>query len=165
MQCETDPAQSLEEARPFLEELAGIPLVKGARRIIQYEPDPQFCLSPDFIRGVQLLPEYGWSFDLCISHGQLKKAIQLMLRVLARLPNVVCRVSGLVTEANPRHRRREDLRPHIEQVLDCFGFQRVACGGDWPVLTLAAEYRQWWQALIYHDNAVRLYRLQEGGRP
>jgi L-fuconolactonase len=235
MQCETEPAQSLEEARwaaglaaeeprlsgiipwaplengerarPFLEELAEIPLVKGVRRIIQYEADPEFCLSPDFIRGVQLLPEYGWSFDLCISHGQLKNTIQLVrrcprvsfildhigkpairsrlrspweaeLRELARLPNVACKMSGLVTEADPQHWRREDLRPYIEQVLDCFGFQRIVYGGDWPVLTLAAEYRQWWEALawalddrsagerklIYQDNAVRLYRLQEEGR-
>ncbi len=230
MQCETDPAQSLEEARwaaglaaeeprlvgiipwaplekgegarPFLRELEAVALVRGVRRIIQYEPDPEFCLQPDFLRGVRLLPEHGWSFELCISHGQLKNTIRLVqscpevsfildhigkpdiaggrrfpweteLRELAGLPNVVCKLSGLLTEADRQNWRREDLRPYLEHVLDCFGCRRLLYGGDWPVLTLAGEYRQWWEALnwvlagcsaaerrqIFRDNAMRVYRL------
>ncbi len=230
LQCEVDPSQAMEEARwaagltaqeprlkglipwaplehgeearGFLDRLKDLPNVKGVRRIIQYEPDPDFCLRPDFIRGVQLLSEYGWCFDICISHAHLKNATELVrrcpqvpfildhiakpdirtgqrepwaaqLQELARLPNVTCKISGLVTEADHARWRREDLKPYIEHVLDSFGFDRVVYGGDWPVVTLAAEYRHWWEALgwalagcsrdelhrLFHKNAQRVYRL------
>ncbi len=230
MQCEADPAQAMEEAewasglargepwlkgiipwapleegegaRPFLERLARLPGVKGVRRIIQYEPDPEFCLRPDFVRGVSLLAEYGWSFDLCISHVHLKNTIELVRRCpritfvldhigkpnikervwqpwagelaeLARLPNVACKVSGMVTEDDHGSWKRENLKPYIDHVLACFGFDRVVYGGDWPVVTLAAAYSQWVEALdwalegrtagersrLYRHNAVRIYRL------
>ena len=64
------PLQDGEVARPHLQALAELPLVKGIRRLIQDEP-LGFCTAPDFVRGVQLLPEFGFNFDLCIYHPQL----------------------------------------------------------------------------------------------
>lgn len=147
------------------------PLVRGIRRLIQGEA-PGFCLQPDFVRGVQMLPEYGFSFDLCIFHPQLADAIQLVaqcpdvafvldhfgkpgvkaglmqpwadqLRQLAEYPNVMLKVSGLATEADHQHWTREQLRPYIDHALTTFGLDRVFYGGDWPVSTQAIAYPTW----------------------
>ena len=63
------PLENGEAARPALERLSANPRVKGIRRIIQFEPDIGFCLRPDFVTGVQLLPRLDLSFDICIVHN------------------------------------------------------------------------------------------------
>ena len=165
------PLEQGEAARPYLDALAKLPLVKGIRRLIQGE-DVDFCIQPDFVRGVQLLPEYGFSFDLCIRHEQMANSIRLVeacpgvrivldhfgkpavrdgvmepwrdeLVTLAGYPNVYCKVSGLATEADHDNWTREQLRPYIEHALDTFGAERVMYGGDWPVSTLAIGYQEW----------------------
>jgi L-fuconolactonase len=230
VQCECDPAQAREEAQwvtdvaaidprirgivahaplergdaveSVLMPLAANPLVKGIRRLIQSEPDDAFCLRPEFVRGVQLLPRHGLSFDLCIFHRQLASTIKLVrqcpnvrfildhigkpdikarlldpwraeLRELARMDNVWCKVSGLVTEADFTRWTPADLRPYIDHVIDCFGFDRVVFGGDWPVSTQATEYPRWVATLdevlrgcsrdelhrLYVRNAESFYRI------
>jgi len=171
------PLEQGEAARPALEELAGFPLVKGVRRILQFEDDPGFGLRPDFVRGVQLLPEFGLSFELCIKGDeQFANTLELVrqcpdvsfvldhigkpfikegvrqpwathLQELADLPNTRCKVSGLVNEAEWETWDPADLRPYIDQVLESFGFDRVCFGGDWPVCTLASTYARWFEAL------------------
>src|SRR4051812_8960043 len=123
------PLEKGDAAGDALSTLASNPLVKGIRRIIQFEPDPEFCLKPDFVRGVQSLHAHGLSFDLCINHTQLANTIRLVkqcpnvtfildhiakpdikagkldpwraeLRELSRIENVWCKLSGLVTEAD-----------------------------------------------------------------
>jgi predicted TIM-barrel fold metal-dependent hydrolase len=197
------PIEYGERARAFLAALAATsPLIKGVRRIVQAEPALDFCLQPDFIRGVQLLPEYGFSFDICINHRQLANATEMVrrcpetsfildhigkpdirhhlldpwreqLRELAALPNVMCKMSGLVTEADHRNWAPGDLAPYVSHVLEVFGPDRVAFGGDWPVAFQAASYTRWvgtLEALTAHltpeaqrklwsDNARRFYRL------
>jgi L-fuconolactonase len=95
------------------------------------------------------------------------------MRELASLPNVICKVSGMVTEADPQHWTPEDLAPYLSHLLDVFGEDRVAFGGDWPVVTLAAPYRRWVETLdaltahlsptakrkLWAENARRFYRL------
>ncbi|HEY0865275.1 MAG TPA: amidohydrolase family protein [Opitutaceae bacterium] len=166
------PLEDGDNAEPSLEEFAASGFVKGIRRIIQFEPDIQFCLRPNFVRGVQLLARYGLSFDLCINHAQLANTIKLVrqcpnvrfmldhigkpnirggeldpwreqLRELAAMENVHCKLSGLVTEAHHLLWSRADLQPYLEHVIDCFGFDRVAFGGDWPVSTQASDYPRW----------------------
>lgn len=180
------------------------PLIKGVRRLIQSEADPAFCLRPDFVAGVRTLAKHGLSFDLCISHDQLPNIIQLVrqcpevlfildhiakpdirnqcfepwrteIRALAESPNVACKISGLVSEADPQHWTGADLKPYIEHVIDCFGFDRVMFGGDWPVATLATSYSRWVETLaglveecsedeknkLFHENAHKIYRLHE----
>jgi len=230
VQCECDPVQSQDEsdwvtavaridprirgivaqaplengaaAGPALTRLAANPLVKGIRRLIQSEADDAFCVRPDFVRGVQLLPRHGLSFDLCIFHRQLANTIQLVrqcpdvrfildhigkpdikagrldpwraeLRTLAALPNVWCKVSGLVTEADLEKWTPADLRPYLDHVIACFGVDRVMYGGDWPVSTQACDYPRWVATLdaalrgcspdelhrIYVRNAEQFYRV------
>ncbi len=197
------PLEYGDRARAFLDALAEIgSLIKGIRRIIQFEPDMDFCLQPGFVRGVQLLPEYGWTFDICINPRQLANTTELVrrcpnttfildhigkpdiknhvldpwreqIKALAGFPNVWCKMSGLVTEADHQHWTRDDLRPYIDHVLACFGFERTAFGGDWPVAFQAARYGDWLAALLWatsgcsepelrrllHDNACTFYRL------
>lgn len=197
------PVEHGERVRSFLDALVAVgPRLKGIRRIIQSEPDPGFALRPDFVRGVQILAEYGLSFDLCPYHPQMPAIVELVrrcpevsfildhigkpsirdrlldpwraqIRELAALPNVICKVSGLVTEADRRHWTPQDLRPYVEHVLESFGEDRVAFGGDWPVVTEAAAYRRWVETLdaltaglssaakrkLWSENARRFYRL------
>lgn len=196
------PLEFGDQARAFLEALlATSPLVKGVRRNIQDE-DVSFCLQPGFVRGTQLLPEYGLSSDICIRREQLPAVIDLVrrcpdtsfildhlggpnirehvldpwreqIKALAALPNVMCKVSGMVTQADHRRWTTEDLRPYLEHVTAAFGEDRVVFGGDWPVSYQAAPYRRWVEALdeltaslspeakrkLWAENARRFYRL------
>ena len=175
------PLELGEAAGEGLLALAANPLVKGIRRIIQFEADPEFCLQPAFVRGVQSLHAHGLSFDLCINHRQLANTIKLVrqcpkvrfvldhiakpdikaglldpwraeLRELARMDNVWCKVSGLVTEADHATWTPADLKPYLDHVVACFGFDRVMFGGDWPVSTQATDYPRWVTTL---DDALR----------
>jgi L-fuconolactonase len=182
--------------------LAKNPLVKGVRRILQDETDAKFCLGPEFITGVRELAKHGFTFDLCIKAGQLPEVTELVrscpevyfvldhcakppirdrrpdpwrqhLRKLAAMPNVACKISGLVTEANPGKCGAEELRPYVVHALDCFGFDRVLFVGDWPVCNLACSFTDWLGALeqalagasaanlagLFQTNAERIYRV------
>lgn len=199
------PLEKGDAAREDLDRLARHPrhaLLRGIRRLIQSEPDPRFCLQPEFVRGVQLLATYDLSFDLCILHSQLENTTELVrkcpqvrfildhigkpdikghlldpwrqhLRALSKLPNVVCKISGLVTEADHSKWTREELRPYIDHVIDCFGFDRVMFGSDWPVQQLASDYPRWVETLkwaiegataaekrkLFRENAIATYGL------
>lgn len=196
------PLENGDAVRADLEKLANNKLIKGIRRIIQFEPDPEFCFRPDFVKGVQALPEYGFSFDICISHDQIANTIKMVrqcpnvqfildhigkpdiknhlvepwkqkIKVLSEFSNVWCKMSGLVTEADHKDWKKEDLKPYIDHVLECFGFGRVIYGGDWPVAYQATEYPRWVETLewavsgctetemrlLFHDNAIAFYRL------
>jgi len=195
------PLEKGEGVRPVLEELSKRPLVKGVRRLLQSEP-LGFSVQPDFVVGVQLLAEYDLSCDLCIRHFQMPDVIQLVrqcprvnfvldhigkpdiknglldpwrkdMAELAALPNVVCKLSGLVTEADWQHWKAADLQPYVDHILEVFGPGRVMYGSDSPVATLAATYPQWVETLIgatqwqsnterenlFYQNAAKFYRL------
>jgi L-fuconolactonase len=95
------------------------------------------------------------------------------LRTLASLPNVVCKLSGLVTEADHTQWTPEQLQPYVTHLLETFGPARLLFGGDWPVAKLACGYVRWLelarrftahlsaaeQTAIFHDNAARIYRI------
>jgi L-fuconolactonase len=166
------PLDKGDGARAELEILAQNPLVKGVRRIIQFEENIDFCLRPDFVKGIQALPEMGMHFEICINHLQMANTIKMVsqcpevqfnlnhigkpdiknqvldpwrneLRTLASFENVTCKISGLATEADNENWKGEDLLPYIDHVLACFGFDRTFYGGDWPVASLATEYPRW----------------------
>jgi predicted TIM-barrel fold metal-dependent hydrolase len=197
------PVERGLQVRPYLEALAALgPLVKGVRRNLQGELDPNFCLREDFVTGVRLLGAFGFSFDLCIRHDQLPMVTSLVgecpdilfvldhlgkpairdgrlepwhdqVAALAALPNVVCKLSGLVTEADWNGWRSDDLAPYIAQALTVFGPSRVLFASDWPVLTLASTYQHWIETLntvtghlnandlrlLWSENACHWYRL------
>jgi L-fuconolactonase len=95
------------------------------------------------------------------------------LTELAEFPNVVCKISGIVTEAHHTAWTADDLKLYVEHALEVFGEDRVLFGGDWPVVTLASSYRRWVETLdeltrglsvearrkLWADNARRVYRL------
>jgi L-fuconolactonase len=182
--------------------LAKLPVMRGIRRLIQNQPDPEFVLKPDFLAAVKLLPTYGLSFDICIFHHQLPNTLEFIrrcpevsfvldhiakpgikageidpwraqMREMAALPNVVCKLSGVTTEADHQSWTRDQLRPYLDHVIDAFGFDRILYGGDWPVSELAGFYTQWLDVLdwatsgcsaaerrkLFHGNAQRVYRL------
>jgi L-fuconolactonase len=197
------PVERGNAIREHLESLVAIsPLIKGVRRNLQDEAEPDFCLRPDFVAGVRLLAEYQLSFDLCIKHWQLPYVIELVrrcpdtafildhlgkpdikeqlldpwqadLRKLAELPNVACKISGMVTEADHESWQSADLEPFVNVALGAFGEDRVLFGSDWPVALLASSYQRWFQTLealtarlpvsarrkLWAENARRFYRM------
>jgi L-fuconolactonase len=187
---------------PDLEKLAAHGLSRGIRRLLQDEPDDAFCLQAGFIEGVRLLARFDLSFDICVYHRQLAGALELARRCpevrfvldhagkpgiraglrepwrtqiteLAALPNVWCKLSGLITEADPASWTREQLRPYIDHVIESFGYGRVMFGSDWPVAEETHRYRQWVDIVdqmlagvpeeerrrVFRDNAIAFYRL------
>ena len=183
-------------------ELASIKVARGVRRLIQSQSDPDFVLRPDVIAATKLLPKYNLSFDLCLYHHQLKNTIAYVracpevffildhiakpgikaglmepwkseIRELASLPNVVCKLSGVTTEADHDHWTSAQLKPYVDHVIDVFGFDRLMYGGDWPVSVLAGPYTAWIDVLdnitascsdserrkLFRENAQKFYRL------
>ncbi len=162
------PLEKGEAVRPEIEKLKENPLVKGIRRIIQFEPDLEFCLQPDFIRGVNMLKDYGLTFDICISQKHNKSVIRFLdqcedvpmildhigkpdiknhrldpwrneIREISEFPNVYCKLSSLATEADHENWTTDDLRPFVEHIIKCFGIDRLVFASDWPVSSLAAD--------------------------
>lgn len=190
-----------KEFKTYLERILGHPKLKGIRRILHTQPD-DLGQSETFIENVNSLAGYGLSFDLCVLARQLPLAIRLVSRcpevtflldhcgvpqvrekildpwradihAIAKFPNIFCKISGLVAYADPHHWTAEDLRPYVDHAIECFGWDRVMFGSDWPVCTLSASYRQWLEALVsltrgagevnqkklFQANAIRIYRL------
>jgi predicted TIM-barrel fold metal-dependent hydrolase len=183
--------------------IAKLPLARGVRRLIQAHVDePGWCLRPGFVEAVKLLPAHTLSFDICIYHPQMADAIELVrrcpevsfildhigkpgiregvtepwrsqMRELASLPNVMCKISGVVTEADHQAWTYDHVAPYVAHALDCFGFDRVAFGGDWPVAEQAVRYAEWVAIVdrvaagasetdlrkLYRENAIRFYRM------
>jgi predicted TIM-barrel fold metal-dependent hydrolase len=188
----------------YINRFKGNRYIKGLRQVLHGKSTPAgYCLQAAFIRGVRLLGELGMSFDLCVRPGELLDAVKLIeacpdtrfildhcgnanvqskdrrqwqrdISRVAGCKGVVCKVSGIVASARPGKWTADDLAPIINHTLDAFGPDRVMFGGDWPVCTLAATYRQWVEALkhivrnrkladqrkLFHDNAVRFYGLK-----
>jgi L-fuconolactonase len=186
-----------------LEGLAAQPLVRGVRHLIQgHRQEKGWALRAAFVAGVQSLAQHGLSFDICIYAEQMAEATALVdrcpdtafildhlgkpdirggrldpwrreLAELARRPNVVCKISGLATEADHTAWREDELLPCIDHAIACFGFDRVLFGGDWPVSTLATDYARWVRLVdravagaseeerrkLFRDTARRVYRL------
>lgn len=182
------------------------PYIKGIRQVLHGTQTPAgYCLDKKFVTGIQGLGELELSFDLCMRAAELSDAARLMdacpdtrfildhcgnpdvksrdhsqwrkdMAEVAKRKHVVCKVSGIVASAPPGRWKAEDLAPIIRHTLEVFGPDRVMFGGDWPVCTLAATYRQWVDALrtivrdqkeenqrkLFHDNAVRFYGLRVG---
>lgn len=176
--------------------------LKGVRHVVQDEPDDNFLLREDFNRGIDHLLDTGLVYDILIHQHQLPQAARFVrrhpqqafvldhlakpliragslqpwqdnLERLAQNPNVSCKLSGLVTEADWSNWTPEQLEPCLDAAFRFFGPDRLLAGSDWPVCLLAAGYRQWWTLLaewtgklphsdrrrILSSNARRIYRL------
>lgn len=179
------------------------PYIKGVRQVLQGSGTPPgYCLEKEFVAGIRLLGKLGKSFDICMRAAELPDAAKLIdacpdtrfvldhcgnaevqttnlatwrrdMEEVARRPNVIGKVSGIVASAKPGAWTADDLAPFVNHTLEVFGPDRVVFGGDWPVCTLAATYRQWVEALrqivadrdlierrkLFHDNAEAFYGL------
>jgi L-fuconolactonase len=161
--------------------LAKHPKFRGVRHVVQDEPDNNFMLGADFLRGIGKLRALGLTYDLLVFPRQLPAAIEVVrrfpeqpfvldhiakpdiksgvlspwreqLRELAKYPNVCCKISGMVTEADHTAWRPEDFVPYLEVVFDAFGEDRLMYGSDWPVCLLAGSYER---VHALADHAIR----------
>lgn len=183
------------------ERAAAHPKVKGLRRVLHTEAD-DLSGSDLFAANVARLGPLGLTFDLCALPRQLPVVAGLVrrcpdvafvldhcgipdvkgraldpwrdhVRALAALPNVTCKISGVVAYGEPEGWTVDDLRPFVDHVIACFGFDRLVWGSDWPVCTLTADLGRWMaatQALVagaslderarlFGETAIRIYRL------
>jgi L-fuconolactonase len=190
------------EAHSQLATYAKNPKLVGVRHIVQSEPDDRFLLRPDFLRGIALLEEFDLAYDILIYPRHLSVAAEFVERFprqrfvldhlakpriksgeiedwarsiarLAAFPNVVCKLSGLVTEADWQHWQEEQLTPYLDVAFECFGPQRLMIGSDWPVCLVAASYARTMDAVkkylgghaaetreaVLGGNARRFWRL------
>lgn len=176
--------------------------MKGFRHILQGEADRALMLKPAFKNGISLLAKYGFTYDILIFPDQLQYAYELVkafpgqpfvidhaakpyikageveawakgMATIAQLPNVSCKISGMVTEADYKLWNAVQLRPYIDVVVQAFGTNRVMFGSDWPVCLVAAGYKQWVDVLreyfapftqsekeaFFGNNAAAFYNL------
>jgi L-fuconolactonase len=175
-----------------LERLAENRKLVGVRHVVQGEPDENFILRDDFNRGVDALKQFDLRYDILIFERHLPQAIAFVdrhpqqvfvldhvakpnikagaiepwhtnIRELAHRPNVYCKVSGMVTEADFRAWTPQQLRPFFDVVLEAFGPRRLMFGSDWPVCLVAATYEIWlntvaeWTADLSADERDRVF--------
>jgi L-fuconolactonase len=178
--------------------------LRGFRHIVQAEPDDRFMLQPQFLKGIGCLSELGFTYDILIYPRQLRAAIELVarcpnqsfvidhlakpdikarhtapwaeqMREIATSPNVYCKVSGFITEADWKNWQPDDFKPYLDTVFEAFGPERIMFGSDWPVCLLAGSYSQVIQLIarytkgfspsdkeqIFGLNAARFYGIAD----
>jgi predicted TIM-barrel fold metal-dependent hydrolase len=177
------------------------PKLKGLRRILHTQPD-ELSQSDLFAENLSRMAELDLTFDLCLLARQLDLAktilrrtpnVQFILdhcgipnvkdveldpwrqqiRELAEHPNLACKISGLVAYCDPQRVSADAIRPFVEHCIECFGWDRVLFGGDWPVCNLTSTLGRWVQIAeeilageplerqqkFFSINAERIYRL------
>lgn len=178
--------------------------LKGFRHLVQDEPDERFLLRKAFINGVKLLGNFGFTYDILVYEKHLPVVMQFLehfdnqhfvlnhigkpdikqpikkswkdaMYALSQYPNLYCKISGLVTEANWHTWTVDELKPFLEVALDAFGIARVMIGSDWPVCLLAApdyasvadivanftkDFSILEKQKIYGNNAARFYTIK-----
>lgn len=157
------------DVRSQLSEFTRNPKLVGIRHIVQSEPDDRFLLSSGFLQGIAVLEEFDLAYDILIYTKHLPVAAEFVerfqrqrfvldhlakpaiksreietwaagIRRLAAFPNVFCKLSGLVTEADWQRWKLEDIRPYLDIAFDAFGASRLMIGSDWPVCLVAGSY-------------------------
>jgi L-fuconolactonase len=176
----------------------------GFRHVVQDETDPEFLLSPPFLQGIRALASQGrFAYDLLIYQHQLGSALRFVeqfpslriildhlakpdlkkqakqpwtdqIRQLGQFTQVACKISGLITEADWRHWKEDDLIYYLEVVWEAFGPKRLLFGSDWPVMLLSGSYERWVELLehwiqskgqeaaegFWGANAMRWYQIE-----
>jgi len=159
------------DLHPQLQSLTKNPKLVGVRHIVQSEPDDRFLLREDFQRGISMLEEFGLAYDILIYTRHLAVAAEFVkrfprqrfvldhlakppiksgqtevwevgIRRLAEFPNVYCKLSGMVTEADWQQWKPEDMRPYLDVAFNAFGPDRLMIGSDWPVCLVASSYQR-----------------------
>jgi len=181
--------KSVEERLQFFSQYN---IIKGWRHVIQAEPD-DFLVREDFQNGIRALALYNYTYDILIYHYQLRPALEfvakfpkqkfvvdhcakpdigkkdidewkVLMKEMARHPNVFCKLSGLFTETNWKRWSAGDFYPYLDVVFETFGTDRLMFGSDWPVMLLSGIYVQWKSLLEkYMENFVEEDRLKVFG--
>jgi L-fuconolactonase len=192
------------EVENQLAEFSLNPKFVGVRHVLQDEPDDLFMLKDHFLHGISLLKKYSLVYDLLILPRHIPYTIQLVekfpdqwfvldhiakplikdkiltswkegIERLSLQPNVYCKLSGMVTEASWKGWNKDDFVPYLDVMFGSFGQSRLMIGSDWPVCTVASDYRKTMQIvidyiasesqttgeLIMGKNAVRIYNLKD----
>lgn len=166
-----------EDCEAQLAEFKDHPKFVGIRHVVQDEPNDDFIVQPDVVRGLKVLQKHGVPYDLLFFTQHLKHAATLGaelpelpmvinhlakpkikdqitagwiddLKAAAKFPNMYCKLSGMVTEANWEDWQPSDLKPYVEAALEAFGPERCMYGSDWPVCELAGSYQRVYDALV-----------------
>ncbi len=191
-----------KDIRSNLQEFKKYQKLKGFRHILQTE-EPSFMLQPDFLRGIAALMEFDFTYDILIYPKHLTAAIKLVKQFpalrfvvdhiakpnikdkemdewktgigdLALNPNVYCKISGMVTEADWKNWKQDDFTFYIDTVIKAFGIKRVMFGSDWPMCLVSGSYQDVLnivsnyfssfsaddQKLFFGDNAINFYQLK-----
>jgi L-fuconolactonase len=189
------PLEKGSAAKPEFEELTERKIVRGIRKSLMAD-------HPKFINGVEMMSQSDLSYDLNVNTSQMDAALKLVqqfpnqtfilnhmgnpdikgkdwklwdkkMKSFSTLENVNCKISGMITKANPQSWAIEDLLPYFNTVISTFGPDRILYGGDWPVVLRAGSYGEWMAAFIqlastlsenekkklYYLNAERIYRI------
>lgn len=189
-----------EDFEAYIESVLNSKL-KGVRRILHDQPDA-LSRSNLFSENVARLAKHNLSFDLCLLARQLPLGASLLraapntqfildhcgipgikdgaldpwrqhIRELSRFPNLACKISGVVAYCDPGRVSADAIRPYVEHCIECFGWDRVVFGGDWPVCNLTSSLARWVEILkeivagesitnrekLFSSNAERIYRL------
>lgn len=192
--------ESEEDFEAYIE-CARHPKLVGFRRILHVVPD-EVSQQPRFVENVRVLEKHNLTFDLCFLARQLPLAVQLAvqcpnvqfivdhcgvpdiaggalepwradIRKLAELPNVACKISGVLAYCAPDQTTADAVRPYVEHCIESFGWDRVVWGSDWPVCTVTSDLPEWIditrqlvvgedetnQRKLFHENAERIYGL------
>ena len=176
--CSPDVAKQLKE-------FAKHPKFVGVRHVVQDEPDDNFMQREDFQHGIAVLRDFDLTYDLLVFPRQLPATIALaqkfpnqpfvldhiakppikdgvlspwreQIQELAKLPNVMCKVSGMVTEADWQHWTADNFKPYLHVVFEAFGPSRLMYGSDWPVCLLAGKYQQVFGLVENHVSSLRV---------
>jgi L-fuconolactonase len=168
------PLEWGSRVEPMLADMAGHhPMVKGIRRIVEFDTDPRaLTLSNAFIEGVNLLEKFGMHFEINVNHTQMDIVREFVKRIpnvpmildhcgkpgiaegaiaqyrddikeLAQNPNLWIKLSDLPVEADWQRWTEEDLRPYIDATLETFGPARTIYAGDYPVCLQATDLPRW----------------------
>jgi len=158
-----------------LDFLANHKKLKGIRHVVQDEPDGNWVVMPEVLRGLREVGARNLAYDLLILPRHIKH-VQTIARECPGLKLIIdhtakphiakgemepwatdikraatidglhCKISGMVTEANHSNWTTDDLRPYVDVLLEAFGPERLTFGSDWPVCTLASSYQKWFAA-------------------
>jgi L-fuconolactonase len=174
----------------------------GFRAIMQGQEDDAYLSNPVFLKNIKLLAKYDYTYDLLIFHNQLPSLIRFTdklpdnklildhiakpdiknrnikawkenIKILAAHPNIYCKLSGIITEADIKRWTYDDIIPYIETVAEYFGVDRICFGSDWPVCLVAGTYHQVYDTIdkfsaqlnkqdrekLFGDNTAKFYNL------
>ncbi|MFD1770713.1 amidohydrolase family protein [Sphingobacterium suaedae] len=191
-----------DNIQDYLENFKRFPIIKGFRHVVEAEDDPDFLIRPSFQQGLRQLTKFGYTYDLLIRPRHYESTLTCVqqnpdqrfvldhmakpsirtkefdtwagfIERLSTFPNVHCKISGLVTEANWKEWTIDDFKRYINHTVQSFGKERVMFGTDWPVCLVAASYTDVMAivqaglvdfseedlAAFWGGNAVRFYNL------